>query len=40
VGFDWDVIRRSLPYLFLDGMRFTLTLTFLAAAGGVVLGRG
>ncbi len=36
--FDWDVIRRSLSYLFLDGMRFTLTLTFLAAAGGVVLG--
>lgn len=37
-GFDWDVIRRSLGYLFLDGMVFTLTLTALAATGGVVLG--
>lgn len=37
-NFDWDVIIRSLPYLFLDGMRFTLTLTVLATAGGVVLG--
>ena len=24
---DFDVIRRSLPYLFLDGMSFTLMLT-------------
>ena len=24
---DFDVIRRSLGYLFLDGMTFTLTLT-------------
>ena len=24
-NFDWDVIVRSLPYLFLDGMTFTLT---------------
>lgn len=39
-GFDWDVIRRSLGYLFLDGMSFTLTLTALAAVGGVVLGTG
>ena len=30
-GFDFDVIRRSLGYLFLDGMTFTLTLTALAA---------
>ena len=37
-GFDWEVIRRSLGYLFLDGMVFTLTLTALAATGGVVLG--
>ena len=37
-GFDWDVIRRSLGYLFLDGMVFTLTLTALAATGGIVLG--
>jgi glutamate/aspartate transport system permease protein len=37
-GFDFDVIRRSLGYLFLDGMRFTLTLTALAMAGGIVFG--
>ncbi len=37
-NFDWDVIARSLPYLFLDGMRFTLMLTALATAGGVVIG--
>ena len=36
--FDFDVIRRSLGYLFLEGMTFTLTLTALATAGGVVLG--
>src|ERR1043166_8412609 len=36
--FDFDVIRRSLPYLFYEGMTFTLTLTFLATAGGVILG--
>ncbi len=36
--FDWDVIIRSLPYLFFEGMRFTLTLTALATLGGVVLG--
>ena len=35
---DFDVIRRSLPYLFLDGMTFTLTLTALAAAGGLMAG--
>jgi len=39
-GFDWGVIERSLPYLFLEGMRFTLTLTILAALGGVVMGTG
>ncbi|MGF6430215.1 glutamate/aspartate transport system permease protein [Bradyrhizobium elkanii] len=37
-SFDFDVIRRSLPYLFLEGMRFTLTLTALAAFGGLVFG--
>jgi glutamate/aspartate transport system permease protein len=37
-GFDWDVIGRSLPYLFLEGMRFTVTLTVLAMAGGIVFG--
>ena len=37
-GFDFDVIERSLPYVFLTGMRFTLLLTVLAASGGLVLG--
>jgi glutamate/aspartate transport system permease protein len=37
-GFDFDVIERSLGYLFLDGMRFTLTLTLLAMAGGIFFG--
>ena len=36
--FDFVVIIRSLPYLFFEGMRFTITLTALATAGGVVLG--
>ena len=35
---DWDVIIRALPYLFLDGMWFTLQLTAIATAGGVVIG--
>ena len=35
---DFDVIRRALPYLFLEGMTFTLTLTGLAAFGGLVFG--
>ena len=37
-GFDWDVIRRSLPYLFKEGMTFTVTLTLLAMAGGIFFG--
>src|SRR5262249_23311342 len=37
-GFDWDVIRRSLPYLFREGMTFTVTLTVLAMAGGIIFG--
>jgi glutamate/aspartate transport system permease protein len=37
-NFDFDVIIRSLPYLFLDGMTFTLTLTALATTGGVIFG--
>ena len=37
-NFDFDVIRRSLGYLFFDGMTFTLTLTGLAALGGIVFG--
>jgi glutamate/aspartate transport system permease protein len=35
---DLDVIWRSLPYLFFDGMRFTIILTLLATAGGIVIG--
>jgi glutamate/aspartate transport system permease protein len=35
---DWDVIIRSLPYLFFDGMRFTVILTLLATAGGIGIG--
>jgi glutamate/aspartate transport system permease protein len=37
-GFDFDVIQRSAWYLFRDGMTFTLTLTLLAMAGGIVFG--
>ena len=37
-NFDFDVIRRSLGYLFMDGMTFTVTLTLLAMAGGIVFG--
>jgi glutamate/aspartate transport system permease protein len=35
---DFDVVLRSLPYLFLEGMRFTLILTVSATAGGILLG--
>jgi len=37
-GFDFDVIQRSLPYLFREGMTFTLTLTAMAMVGGIVFG--
>ena len=37
-NFDFDVIRRSLGYLFFEGMTFTVTLTGLATLGGVILG--
>jgi glutamate/aspartate transport system permease protein len=37
-AFDFDVIERSLPFLFKEGMTFTLTLTAMAAAGGIVFG--
>jgi glutamate/aspartate transport system permease protein len=37
-NFDFDVIRRSLGYLFFEGMTFTVTLTALATLGGVILG--
>src|SRR5215467_5832149 len=36
--FDFDVIIRSLPYLFCDGMTFTLMLTALATCGGIIFG--
>jgi glutamate/aspartate transport system permease protein len=37
-GFDFDVIERSLGYLFREGMVFTLTLTALAMTGGIIFG--
>jgi glutamate/aspartate transport system permease protein len=37
-NFDFDVIRRSLGFLFFDGMTFTLMLTGLAGVGGLVFG--
>jgi glutamate/aspartate transport system permease protein len=37
-GFDFDVIERSLPFLFKEGMTFTLTLTAMAMTGGIVFG--
>ncbi|KPK51887.1 MAG: amino acid ABC transporter permease [Acidithiobacillales bacterium SM23_46] len=36
--FDFDVIQRSLPYLFKEGMTFTLTITFTAMSAGIVFG--
>jgi glutamate/aspartate transport system permease protein len=36
--YDFDVIERSLGYLFREGMVFTLTLTALAMTGGIVFG--
>ena len=36
--FDFNVIWRSLPYLFQQGMTFTLTLTVIATVGGLILG--
>ncbi|MFD2262169.1 amino acid ABC transporter permease [Lacibacterium aquatile] len=35
---DFEIIARTLPYLFLEGMTFTLMLTALATLGGIVLG--
>jgi glutamate/aspartate transport system permease protein len=37
-GYDFDVIERSIGYLFREGMVFTLTLTALAMAGGIFFG--
>ena len=36
-GFDFDVIQRSLPYLW-QGMLFSLGLTLLSMLGGILLG--
>ncbi len=38
IDFDFNVIQRSICYLFREGMTFTLTLTGLAALGGIILG--
>jgi glutamate/aspartate transport system permease protein len=37
-NFDFDVIARSWQYLFFDGMKFTLTLTFFATLFGIMIG--
>jgi glutamate/aspartate transport system permease protein len=37
-GYDFEVIERSLPYLFKEGMVFTVTLTLIAMTGGIVFG--
>jgi len=37
-GFDFDVIQRSVGYLFREGMTFTVTLTVMAMTTGIVLG--
>lgn len=37
-NFDFEVISRTWPYLFREGMTFTLMLTGLAALSGIVLG--
>jgi glutamate/aspartate transport system permease protein len=37
-NFDFDVIQRSWVYLFTTGMAFTLKLTALAMAGGILVG--
>jgi glutamate/aspartate transport system permease protein len=38
MGFDFEVIENSLPYLFREGMTFTVTLTLLAMTGGIIFG--
>src|ERR1700716_2316773 len=37
-GFDFDVIQRSVGYLFREGMTFTITLTLIAMTGGIIFG--
>ena len=36
--FDFSAIVTALPYLFFEGMRFTLILTVVATIGGLILG--
>ena len=38
MGFDWSVIWDNLPYLFREGMTFTIKLTVLSMVGGVIWG--
>lgn len=38
MDFDFDVIQRSIGYLFKEGMVFTLKLTLFSATGGLILG--
>src|SRR5690606_37879571 len=37
-SFDWSVIVDAAPYLFAEGMRFSLTLAGLSAVMGLALG--
>ncbi len=37
---DWDVVSRSLGYVLINGLGFTISLTLTATAGGIVLGIG
>lgn len=37
-GFDFQVVINAIPYLFLTGMAFTLTLTLIATLGGIIFG--
>src|SRR3954464_7096692 len=37
-GFDFDVIERSIGYLFREGMTFTVTLTLIAMTSGIIFG--
>jgi len=37
-NFDFEVISRTWPYLFKEGMTFTLMLTGLSAVSGIILG--
>jgi glutamate/aspartate transport system permease protein len=37
-SFDWNVIGRSLGYVLIDGLGFTVALTLTATVGGILLG--